>query len=65
MADIAMCRNKLCPRNKECYRAQANPCRWQSYANFNYRVTDNGAICDGFISFHKTTTTSGTEGWAK
>lgn len=32
MADITMCREKDCPRSKECYRFTATPNEhWQSY----------------------------------
>jgi len=34
MPDITMCQNKTCPMRDKCYRAQAKPSKWQTYAGF-------------------------------
>lgn len=62
MADIAMCLNKLCPKFRSCYRAQATPSRWQSFSSFSYEVSSKGVVCDGFIQADtlRTTTNSKT-----
>lgn len=31
MSDITMCKSKVCPFSKDCYRKNANPGHWQSY----------------------------------
>lgn len=45
MPDITMCLNQDCPLRDRCYRAQAEPSYWQSYARFEH----DGNICNEFI----------------
>lgn len=44
MAGITMCSNKDCPLRYRCYRAQAEPSCWQSYAMFHPK----GDFCEHF-----------------
>lgn len=46
MADITMCSNQDCPLKDSCYRAQAEPSYWQSYALF-----EHDGECEWFIQF--------------
>ena len=43
MPDISMCNNNTCPLAKTCYRHEAIPSDWQSYANF-----EGGKDCRGY-----------------
>ena len=43
MPDIAMCSNDDCPLADKCYRHEAEPSDWQSYANF-----EGGQDCQGY-----------------
>ena len=43
MPDITMCSNKNCYVKHKCYRSQAIPNLYQSYANFDY--DDNNGNC--------------------
>lgn len=36
MPDITMCTSNECPVRDQCYRKQAKPSNWQSWANFEY-----------------------------
>lgn len=38
MSDITMCATASCPKRRDCYRFQAAPGPWQSYANFNIKT---------------------------
>lgn len=52
MPDIAMCLNKDCAKNMECYRFVAKPCEhWQSFHPFKPDLPDKG--CDDFIKATK------------
>ena len=53
MADITMCDNTLCPLRDGCYRAQAKPSDWQSYASFAYSVNKYGPYCTNQILYSK------------
>lgn len=48
MADITMCTQFLCPLAGSCYRRTATPSQFQSYAMFEYKISGNGVVCDGF-----------------
>jgi hypothetical protein len=53
MADIAMCKNIICPSFKKCYRAQATPNPYrQGYMLFDYGDKDK---CDEYrpLTTHK------------
>ena len=43
MNDITMCNNDDCPLADKCYRHEAIPSDWQSYANF-----EGGKDCRGY-----------------
>ena len=53
MPDITMCTNKSCDDFDKCYRAQAEPSYFQSYAEFLPKVMFGGDICDFFIPLPK------------
>ena len=46
MPDITMCANHRCPKRRECYRHEATPDKWQSYAGF---APDERGQCDHFV----------------
>ena len=46
-----MCVNELCPNADSCYRIQATPSQWQSYAQYEYEMSSNGVICDNYIKY--------------
>ena len=41
MPDITMCQRKDCVKSDKCYRKQAKPNTWQSYALFNCSKENN------------------------
>jgi hypothetical protein len=53
MADITMCDNTLCPLRDGCYRAQAKPSDWQSYASYSCLITSSGIYCDNQIQYYR------------
>lgn len=48
MTDITKCTNKLCPLAKTCFRFTAKDGYWQSYADFKYKETTSGVVCDNY-----------------
>ena len=40
--DICMCMSKNCERREECFRAQATPDRYQTYADFEEICKEDG-----------------------
>ena len=51
MPDISMCKNKDCPKRKDCYRFTAKPDEFaQSYGNFKWK---KGEGCDYFWDIKK------------
>ena len=50
MADITMCLQSACPNAPTCYRVQAPRDEYlQSFAKFQYKVTDKGVLCADYI----------------
>jgi hypothetical protein len=51
MADISMCINEFCPIKNICYRYRAIADEFrQSYADFNYVITDKKEVkCDHYL----------------
>lgn len=45
MPDITMCSSEICPKRKSCYRHEAKPSEWQSYADFYFYEGDD---CEGY-----------------
>lgn len=60
MADITMCLNQLCPNAGSCKRVQATPSEWQSWMAFDYRVTENGVLCENYIPIYTTSISDST-----
>ena len=48
MPDITMCTNTLCPNALNCYRVQARPSEWQSWCNFEYKISVDGVVCEHY-----------------
>jgi hypothetical protein len=48
MPDISKCANNKCPLRDNCYRFTSVPSNWQSYADFEFTVTEKGVECDYF-----------------
>jgi hypothetical protein len=38
MPDISMCKNENCIKKESCYRFNAIPSRYQSFADFDYEI---------------------------
>jgi len=49
MADITMCAQNECPNAPTCYRKQATPSDWQSFAVFPFTIEAGKARCDFYI----------------
>ena len=49
MADITMCSAVCCPLALSCYRKQALPGHWQSWAAFEYKAEGKGIACEHYI----------------
>ena len=63
MADITMCLQVMCPKDKSCYRRQCKPNpRWQSYMMFPYTISTSvsGIECDGYMPMFKSAMTDST-----
>ncbi len=54
MADITKCTQTLCPNAGHCRRVQAKSGPWQSWATFNYTVSERGVECDHYLPTYKT-----------
>ena len=52
MADITMCTNNLCPKATLCYRNQAKPSEWQSWAFFEYKISSQGCVCEHYMPIY-------------
>jgi hypothetical protein len=49
MADISKCNNTKCPLKENCYRYTVKSGFWQSYADFQFTITEDGKVeCDYF-----------------
>ena len=45
MPDISMCENQTCPLKSTCYRFNATPSSYQSYADFK---PNKDGVCDAY-----------------
>lgn len=52
MPDITMCVTD-CKIKNDCYRHEADPNGWQSYAEFKPNNCENGVICEHYIPLYK------------
>lgn len=49
MSDITMCQSKDCPMRDRCYRHEAKPSQYQSYAVFRWKITPAGFWCRDYM----------------
>lgn len=51
MPDITMCTSENCPVKDKCYRTQATPGTWQSWANFEYSCNEENGFEEFLICY--------------